>query len=94
MARGGKHTADNLRAFMHVRCQAKAKYGVFITNHKVTARKQRALFAEAGYSKEGADTFPHMQFWSIDEYFAGTQPNLPTLAEPESGLAVHRQLLL
>lgn len=58
MARGGKHTADNLRAFMHVRCQAKAKYGVFITNHKVTGPQTKGAVRRGGVLQRGCRHLP------------------------------------
>ena len=89
--KGGGYTIDNIRAFRSVvsdverKGKSKARaYGVFITQDKVTARSHLNEFAKAGRVPMGATDFPALQFWSMEEYFAGKAPNLPPLAEPKS----------
>ena len=94
--KGGGYDIDQVRAFRTVVADIERKgkkgkgkkkaraYGVFITQNKVTTPSHLAEFAKAGHIDMGAERFPTLQFWSIEEYFAGVMPALPTLAEPKS----------
>ena len=80
-------------AFSHVVESTNAVHGIFITVNKVKTQSHRALFSEAGRVKVGTETFPKMQFWSIEEFFDNRPAKLPAMAEPESGKALQQGLI-
>ena len=84
--KGGKsrsYTSD-VEAFCHVLNDNNAACGVFITLHPIGKRSRvHATAARLGTITVGNATYPRLQFWSIQEFYAhGTRPNLPPLAAP------------
>ena len=41
----------------------------------------------------GAERYPRVQLWSINDYFGGRRPDLPTPADPETGKPMQPSLL-
>ena len=74
----------DLREFRTAMNNAKAEYGVFITMEKSKTASHRSECRKEGTVKMGAENYPRMQMWSIEEHFAGVKPDLPTLAEPKT----------
>ena len=76
---------SELRDFLHVIEREDAACGVFITVDRVTSRAARAEAAGLGDVTVGGVAHPRAQLWSIEEYFQGVRPNLPSLANPYTG---------
>ena len=78
--------ASDARDFLHVMEREQAVCGVFITMKKIDRRRRAHRdFAEMGRFEIGANNYPRAQFWSIEEYFQGHQPNLPPMLNPYTG---------
>ena len=77
------YTSD-VEAFCHVLNDNNAACGVFITLHPIGKRSRvHATAARLGTITVGNATYPRLQFWSIQEFYAhGTRPNMPPLAAP------------
>ena len=86
--KGGGYSATALRDFERVMDRERAMAGVFIALRHVTARPARAAAAAAGTFMIGADAYPRLQFWSVEEYLAGHVPRLPSMADPYTGKPV------
>ncbi len=94
--KGGEFKPNDLRAFRGVMASEDAALGVFITLHQVTGRQRRNAEAEAaglGTLGQGADSFPRLLLWSIEEYYDDRFPKLPTLAHPITGKALEGPLI-
>ena len=74
-----------LRDFLGVIQRDNAACGVFITVDRVTSRTARAEAAGLGDVTVGGVAHPRAQLWSVEEYFGGVRPNLPSLANPYTG---------
>ncbi len=93
--KGGGFSQNDLRAFKGVMADEGAAFGVFITLtrlRKKQRRKAQAFAARSGEHQQGANTYPRLQLWSIEDHFAGRHPILPTLADPYTGKAKQRTL--
>lgn len=91
--KGGKSVPlGHFRDFRHVLARESAACGVFATLRPVTSRKMKAEAKGAGTLKIGASRYPRAQFWSIADYFQGTLPVLPPLADPYTGKAMEYDL--
>ncbi|MCY3851966.1 MAG: site-specific DNA-methyltransferase [Gammaproteobacteria bacterium] len=79
--------ASDARDFLHVMQREDAVCGVFITTEKIDGRKRSAHeeFESMGRFEIGANNYPRVQFWSIEEYFDGRFPNLPPMLNPYTG---------
>ena len=73
---------SELRDFIGVIQRDNAACGVFITVNRVTSRTARAEVAGLGEVTVGGVAHPRAQLWSIEEYFQGVRPNLPSLTNP------------
>ena len=92
--KGGGYTIGDLRAFRQaMRDDGNATFGLFITLRRNTTRSHRAKVAEWGDISTGAKRYPRVQLWSIEEFFDGKEPVLPTMAAPGSGEAIQTSLL-
>ncbi len=83
--KGGKPSVDSLRAFFGIIASGKAAIGVFITLEKWDTPTVRKCIAEAGTLQIGATKYDRLVMYTIDDYFHGIQPKLPTLAHPRTG---------
>ena len=83
--KGGKPSVDSLRAFFGIIASGKAAIGVFITLEKWNTPTVRKCIAEAGTLQIGATKYDRLVMYTIDDYFHGIQPKLPTLAHPRTG---------
>ncbi|MGI9311045.1 MAG: DNA methyltransferase [bacterium] len=87
--KSGGYTPDNLRALLSKITGGHASLGIFVTMEKMGDTKTaRACAADAGQLQEGAKTFDRMMFWSMEEYFANAQLQLPAMAHPRTGKAM------
>ncbi len=85
----GGPSADAVRAFCQVVSNPKnaAVAGIFITLERRWSSKMLAEFERFGQFrlKGGAEYFPRLQFWSIEDHFDGKRPVLPSLTDPVTG---------
>ena len=81
------------RDFLHVVEREDAALGVYVTLDPVTSGQARAEAAEMGDVTLGAERYPRVQLWSIDDFFAGRRPLLPALADPDTGKPMQPSLL-
>ena len=81
------------RDFLHVVEREDAALGVFITLEGVTSGQARAEAASMGTISVGASTYPRVQLWSIEDFFEGRSPSLPTLTDPNTGRPIQGTLL-
>lgn len=94
--KGGKFNLNDLRAFRGVMASAEAAFGIFITLHKLKDRQwdnAKAFAASVGTLGQGVNEYPRMQIWSIEEYFDGRRPELPSLAHPVTGKPLEGPLI-
>ena len=93
--KGGKITADSLRAFLSQITGGAFSMGVFITLQKQKPTPtMREVVGKAGKLTPHGDakTYDRIVFWSIEEHFAGTEPKLPAMTHPFTGKALHPQI--
>ena len=88
--KGGGYTASSMRDFQRVIDREQAAAGIYITFRKVNTRGARQAAAELGTIEVGARSYPKLQLWSIEELLAGTNPNLPDMADPYTGQRVRQ----
>ena len=91
-AKGGAFVLSQFRDFLYVINSNNAALGIYITLEPVTSRAARAEAAALGSIRVGAADYPRVQFWSIRDYFDGRQPNLPVMADPNTGRAMQPPL--
>ena len=65
------------RDFLHVVEREDAALGVYVTLDPVTSGQARAEAAGMGDVTLGAERYPRVQLWSIDDFFAGRRPIPP-----------------
>lgn len=83
--KGGRFQLDQVRAFLS-RVQAEnAALAIYITLDPVTSPSALSEARELGHIQIGSRRFRRVQFWSIQDYFAGIQPDLPALTDPYTG---------
>lgn len=90
--KGGKPSIDALRAFLSTIAEGATAIGVFITLHKWDTPAVRQCVAKAGVLSRGETEFNRLLMYSIDEYFQGFAPRLPTLAHPRTGESYQAEL--
>ena len=88
--KGGKTvTADNLRAFLSQITGGAASMGIFITMKKqrITSTMREVMVKAGAFKrKDEVTAYPRMQFWSVEEYFAGENfPVMPGMKDPYTG---------
>ena len=83
--KGGSFNLSQLRDFLHVVDREDAALGLYITLDRVASRSARAEAAGAGTIQFGTSTYPKVQLWSIEQWFAGERPDLPAMADPYTG---------
>ena len=76
---------SEFRDFLRVIEREDAACGVYITVERVRSPAARTEAAQLGEIAVGAGRHPRAQLWSIEEYFGGSGPNLPALADPYTG---------
>lgn len=76
---------SDLRDFLRVIEREDAACGVFITVGRVRSAAARTEAAQLGEIAVGTGRHPRAQLWSIEEYFAGSGPDLPALTDPYTG---------
>ena len=91
--KGGKPNVNDLRAFCGSLQGGKAAMGVFITLKKWNSPTVRQCIADAGRLTIGATEYNRLVMYSIDDHFDRIKPNLPALAHPRTGEAMHEELL-
>ncbi len=90
---GSAFQMSQFRDFLHVVEHEPAACGVFITLGRVSSSQARALAAEQGVVTIGAQRYPRVQLWSIENYFEERLPQLPALADPNTGKPMQPSLL-
>ena len=83
--KGGKVTVSQVRDFVGTMGQEKASMGIFISLDPVTSPSAKRIAASQGQVQVGMFKYPALQFWSMEDHFNGTLPNLPPLADPYTG---------
>lgn len=74
---GRKTTVAPVREFMRVMDREQAQMGVFVTRAAPTA-EMRQEAADAGKFKIGQTNYPRLQFVSMEAWFNGQRPQMPT----------------
>ncbi len=93
--KGGKPTADSLRAFLSQIRGGKYSMGLFITLHKESVTPtMREVVAKAGKLQPhgSAKIYDRIVFWSIEEHFDGIEPKLPDMTHPLTGKAIQPEI--
>ena len=91
--KGGGYTPDSLRALLSKITGGSASLGIFITVNKMNdTPTAKECIAAAGQFNEGAKTFNRMMFWSMEEHFANAKLQLPAMAHPRTGKALHETI--
>ena len=95
--KSGKPSMSQIRDFMYVCDREKAAAGLFIpmkNNHIST--KMKADFRSKGQFKlkHGANTYPRLQFWSVEDFYEGKVPRLPDMTDPVTGKAMPEGLFV
>ena len=90
--KGGAFKLSQLREFLHVAERDEAAFGVYITLDPVASRDAKREVAAAGSVKFGAQSYPRVQLWTVEDYFSGRFPSLPPLADPFTGKAMEPSL--
>lgn len=75
--KGGRPTTENVRSFAQAIDSQNAIMGVFITLEKYTSPTASETAVKLGNFSIGAQEYPRLQFWSIEEYFDTSPPRLP-----------------
>ncbi|MXY47294.1 MAG: restriction endonuclease, partial [Chloroflexi bacterium] len=83
--KGGKVTVSQVRDFVGTMTGENASMGIFISLDPVTSPSAKKIAASQGQIEVGMFKYPALQFWSMEDYFNGTMPNLPPLADPYTG---------
>ena len=83
--KSGRFNLSQLRDFLHVVEREGAALGLFITLDRVASRGARAEAAGSGTIGFGTSTYPRVQLWSVEQWFAGERPDLPAMADPYTG---------
>ena len=83
--KGGRVTPSLVRDFVGTMELENAGMGIFITLDPVTSPQAQRIAASQGQIQVGMFKYPALQFWSMEDYFNGTVPNLPPLADPYTG---------
>ena len=81
------------RDFLHVVEREDAALGVYVTLDGVASAQARAEARAMGTLHVGASTYPRVQLWSIEDFFDGRSPSLPTLTDPNTGRPIQSTLL-
>ena len=58
---------------------------IYITLERVQARSARQATSELGTFAIGAQRYPRLQLWSIEELLDDREPHLPDMADPYTG---------
>ena len=90
---GRSFQLGQFRDFLHVVEREGAALGIYVTLDRVTSGQARAEAAAMGEIALGADRYPRVQLWSIADHFDGRRPDLPALADPETGKPMQPSLL-
>ncbi len=92
--KGGKPSADALRAFLSQIAGGAFSMGVFITleKQKMTPT-MREVVGKAGkfQPQGGVKIYDRIVFWSIEEHFNDSKPELPGMTHPFTGKALSQQ---
>ena len=81
------------RDFLHVVEREGAALGVYVTLDGVASAQARAEARAMGTLHVGASAYPRVQLWSIEDFFDGRSPSLPTLTDPNTGRPIQPTLL-
>lgn len=92
--KGGRFQPTLLRDFLGTMDRENAAAGVFITLDRLTSPSARADAASKGAYRIGAQEYPAVQLWSIQDYFDNRFPALPTMADPFTGKEVTQHIPL
>lgn len=84
--KSGRLTVKNMREFVKVVENQKAAVGVFVCFEETVTKEMIKEAKDAGHIKLGAIEFPmdKIQILTIEDLFAGKQPQLPGAAENET----------
>ncbi len=86
--KGGRYTPDHVRSFANEITSRNAAVGVLITLEKLTSATAKSTAAELGEISVGAQNYPRLHFWSIEQYFETSParpPWIPPMVNPLTG---------
>ena len=83
--KGGRFQLDQVRAFLSRVQSEGAAFGIYITLDPVTSPSALSEARDLGHIQIESSRFPRVQFWSIQDYFAGIRPEIPVLSDPYTG---------
>ena len=90
--KGGQFSLSQFRDFARVVQHKNAAMGIYVTLDKPNSRDAYAMAAEMGRVHAGASEYPRMQIWPIANHFENRRPEIPPLADPVTGKAMHLDL--
>ena len=88
--KGGGYTASSMRDFQRVIERENAAAGIYITLQRADTRNARQAAAELRTFTMGAQRYPRLQLWSIEELLDGRMPQLPDMADPYTGQRIRQ----
>ena len=86
--KGGRQSPSQFRDFLYTIEREQAALGIYVTLDRISSPGIRAEAAAAGTVEIGAASYPRVQLWSIEDWFADRAPRLPPLADPYTGKAM------
>ena len=86
--KGGRQSPSQFRDFLYTVEREQAALGIYVTLDRISSPGIRAEAAAAGTIEIGAASYPRVQLWSIEDWFADRAPRLPPLADPYTGKAM------
>ena len=94
--KGGKHgmTASEFRDFQHVIERENAFMGIVVVMENSMNRNQRREARIAGDVHLAATAYPKIQFWTLEDHFAGRAPSLPPMLDPFTGKPILPKAIL
>ena len=88
--KGGGYNASAMRDFQRVIERENAAAGVYVTLRRSSTPGARRAAAELGTIEVGANQYPRLQLWSVEEFFEKQMPRLPDMADPYTGQRIHQ----
>jgi len=92
--KGGKCTPDHVRSFANEITSRNAAVGILITLEKLTSATAMRTAAELGKISVGAQEYPRLHFWSMEQHFETSParpPWIPPMVNPLTGEAENTQ---
>ncbi|MDE2816316.1 MAG: DNA methyltransferase [Chloroflexota bacterium] len=83
--KSGHFSLSQFRDFIDVVGMEDAALGLFITLEAVSTPDARSLIARQGHVAVGAERYPRVNLWSIQDHFDQRRPHVPPMLDPFTG---------